>query len=259
MVDYSKWERFAADLSSDEEGTGTAPRVTTFNEKGRSITIGPTGATVVSNHPLERSSISQPKAGKEISCESEFQLDSRNGGVTGTFTWSQDRYDVCIRKELAPEVKAGDILIHFDHIESRLIIKNKSTKEALIEGTTRYKFEVNDDDICPVNWEIVSIPDPKVDTLAHRVLEITLRKVSPIPGAVIWWKHVFVDDPEIDVTKIADRVISSTSAASASAWEEAHKMFREKIAAEHRQPIQIDLDDDSEDENADETAEDDAR
>jgi len=102
-----------------------------------------------------------------------------------------------------------------------------------------------------------------------RVLEITFRKYSPIPGAVFWWDRMFSESEEIadgcaavDVTKIADRRGSSkapsasasgcssdsttttttnpeappsSSSSFAEVYAQAHQMFLEKIRAQKEQ------------------------
>ena len=68
-------------------------------------------------------------------------------------------------------------------------------------------------------------------------MEIVFRKVSPIPGSVIWWKNVFIGDAEIDLTAIPGR--GSASKEVATAWDEAHQLFKERIA--NRELIDINL------------------
>jgi hypothetical protein len=131
--------------------------------------------------------------------------------------------------------------VTFDRIESVLKVTTKDSN-IVMEGTVRYKFELNDEELCPIQWELVKITDPTA--AEHRVLEIILKKLSPIPGAIIWWKNVFVDDPEIDVTTIPDRQMSAASKEVSGAWDEAHRLFKERVAT--REPITIDLGDDAE-------------
>ena len=235
MVDYSKWDSFGADEEDDEE-TFQGPRVTTFEgDKGRSFIIGPSGATLVkaSENPL-----------KKLPCNSptEIELDSTNGGITDNFTWSQDRYDVYLRKAVQAELKASNVKIDFNIADNFLSVCDRSTGIIFFQGVLRYKFEINEQELCPIQWELVTIASKsssnKANNVDQRVLEIIFKKVSPIPGSIIWWKMVFLGDPEIDVTAIAGRGTVSTEISSA--WDEAHKLFREKIAT--RELVSVDLD-----------------
>jgi len=249
MVDYGKWDRMAADMSDEEDEDDRRPRVTTFaGDQGRSVVIGPSGAHLVPQPsaaaaaPAAATAAPSSSSSSASSSSSIFELSSRNGGVTARCTWCQDRLEAVVRKELPAGTKASDIAVTFDREGSVLTVTRSA--EVVLHGTVRYKFELNDDELCPVPWELVTIA-------GRRVLEITLKKLSPIPGAVIWWKHVFVDDPEIDVTAIPDRARSGGSGGAgtqdvANAWEEAHRLFKERAAA--REPITIDVDEEEDDE-----------
>ena len=229
MVDYSKWDSFGDD--EDEEETPRGPVVTTFEgEKGRSFVIGPQGAKLV-KVPVASTPISKKVSGN-------IQLDCGNGAVTDHFTWSQDRHEVTIRRLVPLALKASQIKMSYDACENSLAASNTQTGEEFFSGTLRYKFEINDeDDLCPVQCELVTPPETATEC---KVLEILFKKVSPIPGSVIWWKNVFVCDPEIDVTAIPGR--TQVSQDIAGAWDEAHKLFKERIST--REKITVDLDED---------------
>jgi hypothetical protein len=265
MVDYSKWDKFAADLSDDDEQEGIlsqSPRVTAFEgDSGRSFNIGPSGTQLLPEPPTKSITTTTTSSSATVitasssaaATTSSYELlSSRNGGVTNRCTWCQDRSEVILRKELPLSTKAGDIQVTFDRIESVLKVITKNSSRVM-EGTVRYKFELNDEELCPIQWELVTITDPTA--VEHRVLEIALKKLSPIPGAIIWWKNVFVDDPEIDVTTIPDRQMTAASKEVSGAWDEAHRLFRERVAT--REPITIDLGDDAEAEEAEPAQEDD--
>ena len=236
MVDYSKWNNFGADEEDDEE-TFQGPRVTTFEgEKGRSFVIGPSGASLVKASEIRTI---------KVPCHTpvEVELDRTNGGITDNFTWSQDRYEVCLRRTVRSELKASYIQIDFNPVENSLSVGDLSTGVNFFEGVLRYKFEINEQELCPIQWELVTLASQpssnSSDRRDQRVLEIVFKKVSPIPGSIIWWKMVFIGDPEIDVTTIAGRGKVSTEVSSA--WDEAHKLFREKIAT--RELVSVDLND----------------
>lgn len=238
MVDYSKWNNFGDD--EEEEEIYQHPRVTTFEgEKGRSFMIGPAGASLV-KAPV----VTTVAASNEES--QEFRLDSQNGAVTQHFTWSQDRQEVCIRRIISSSLKASHLRISYDPCENTLSVNNTQTGLDLFSGILRYKFVMNDDDdLCPVPWELVTLPNSNaVEGNGIRVLEIILKKASPIPGSIIWWKNVFVTDPEIDVTSIPGR--GKVSEEVAGAWDEAHKLFKERIATREKVTVDLHYDDENE-------------
>ena len=238
MVDYSKWNSFGDD--EEDEETFSHPRVTTFEgEKGRSFVIGPSGVNIL------KASTSEPvhlKASKKETVV-EFQLDATNGGIMESYTWSQTSHEVFIRKIVPSDLKASNVNVKFEPSSGLLSAFDLKSNICLFEGNISYKVEFDSDDqIGSVQWELVTVSESskkKGPTVDHRVLEITLKKVSPIPRSIIWWKNVFVGSPEIDVTAIAGR--GSASKESASVWDEAHKLFREKIAT--RELINVDVDD----------------
>ena len=238
MVDYSKWANFGDDEIEDD--VPQHPRVTTFEgEKGRSFIIGPAGASLV-KVPTVSASISPP--GDPL----EFLLDHLNGAVTQHFTWSQDRQEVCIRKVVPSSLKASHLRISYDACSNSLSVKNNETGLDLISGILRYKIAIDDeDDLSPVPWELVTRTNGSSGVKKDiRILELVLKKVSPIPGSIIWWKNVFVNDPEIDVTSIPGR--EKVSQEVAGAWDEAHKLFKERISS--REKVTVNLDDDEDDE-----------
>jgi hypothetical protein len=169
--------------------------------------------------------------------EKVLQLDSSNGGITSKFTWSQDRHEVCIQREILPSVKASDISVIFDASEYKLSVTDKNNGE-LFSGILRYKFEINEEDsLSPIQWELKDISNN--DGQNYRIFIIDFKKVSPIPGSIIWWKNVFVDDDEIDVSIIPGR--EKPSKEVAGAWDEAHKLFKDRLAT--REKVVVDLDD----------------
>ena len=235
MVDYSKWDSFGDDDDeNDSDVISHLPHVTTFEgEKGRSFVIGPSGVNLIPTLPTHL-----PDQ-KEV----PLALNCKNGGVTSSFTWSQDRNEVRICKIVASDLKASNVKIDFDASKDKLAVFEIHPYRVIFEGTLRYKFEIDYDDLCPIQWELVRTPANTTvcneKTGDDRILEIVFKKVSPIPGSVIWWKNVFVGDTEIDVTAISGR--GSTSKEVAAAWDEAHQLFKSRIAS--RELIDVNLED----------------
>ena len=117
-----------------------------------------------------------------------------------------------------------------------------------------------------VDWEVVSFH------CGTRAVKITLGKASPMKGVVIWWDRLFsshAQSPRIDVEKIkgrrgGDRILKGKSGSNAtgggkvpspslssssssspsspsfsSAWEQAHEMFKEKMAAKKKNNAKV--------------------
>lgn len=57
MVDYSKWDKFASELS-DEEEDAKGPMVHHVEEGGR-VTIGPDGATIAAHSAQSESAVAE--------------------------------------------------------------------------------------------------------------------------------------------------------------------------------------------------------
>ena len=84
---------------------------------------------------------------------------------------------------------------------------------------------------------------------------MTLRKKSPIPGAVFWWKNVFVGDPEIDLATITGRR-GDPGNVTTELWAEAQRQFRQRIQDQTREPIEVDISSDENDHDGEENGND---
>jgi hypothetical protein len=93
----------------------------------------------------------------------------------------------------------------------------------------------------PLDWVI----ERQVLTDAPYI-SITLFKAVPMMGMSIWWKRPLLSVPELDYNVInpGDRANSCTTGntnnngqAFAQAWEEAHRMFREKRQQENENDV----------------------
>lgn len=229
MVDYSKWDSFAADLSdSDDDGK---PIVTKLNDRSK-VHIGPSGVSITSNTDESLSnSLSLNQATLESTKKLSFEK-SDNGGTTDLFHWNQTRYEVQIYALLPKEARACDVKVQYDP-ESKLL--EFSLRESKIfGGILNYPIEGMADDI---DWEIKRTATNGQD---NKSLFVTLKKKSIISNATVWWSCIFIGDPEIDVTQIKGR----GKQPDMSIWEQAHSMFKERI--EKRQIIEIDTSEEQE-------------
>ena len=94
-----------------------------------------------------------------------------------------------------------------------------------------------------VDWEIDATYPGK------KMIQITFLKALPMQGLTIWWNKPVMDYPEIDVLKdIEGRSSENNDASSQSkqqkmkaTWDEAHRMFREKVKKREKQEIDISM------------------
>lgn len=261
MVDYSKWDKFERELSEDDDEANHMPGVTQFSkEGGESISIGPNGYEVVeksaappavSRNPLSKALLSRTEdrnhssspTPSELAAKELKALESKNGRVCENYSWSQDKYEVVITVPLDTTIKAKDLQVALEdrNLFVRMCAGGTSAFQfPILSGPLRYAVELSDvasEQGCPFDWEIKTKPSgiPNVD---RKVMEIVLKKKSPIPGAVIWWENVFEDGPRIDVTTIEGRNMSSTAAVN-DTWAEAQKAFADRIASNPPEKIEV--------------------
>mmetsp|Transcript_38422 Transcript_38422/g.39099 ORF Transcript_38422/g.39099 Transcript_38422/m.39099 type:complete len:240 (+) Transcript_38422:245-964(+) len=235
MVDYSKWDSFAADLSdSDEEPTPSVKKL----EDGSKVHIGPTGVSLSSADAKDSNIISAPLTSSLSSTDKNVDKDTENGGSTEKFRWSQSREEIMIRCDVPSSIRAADILYDY-HEESRnLVFRFKD--EILFEGKLKYPIDLPEEGL---DWELHDKKKSRIEEIEgieeskrEREIVVNLRKKCVIAGATLWWSCVFQGDPEIDVTAIQGRRSESLG----DSWEEAHRMFRERV--KNREKIEVNTD-----------------
>jgi len=91
-------------------------------------------------------------------------------------------------------------------------------------------------------------PDWEMKTFGEgRHVKISLKKAVPMAGMVLWWKTPVEGGAEIDVGEIADRTKGTGTAGGdgtyKEAWDEAHRMFKEKIKDKEKGKTEIDCGD----------------
>jgi len=94
-----------------------------------------------------------------------------------------------------------------------------------------------------VDWEI-DATDPR-----KKFIKITMLKALPMQGLTIWWSRPVLDYPEINVVKDIKGRGNTTGSEGATSesrqekmkatWDEAHRLFREKIKKREKQSINI--------------------
>jgi hypothetical protein len=88
----------------------------------------------------------------------------------------------------------------------------------------------------PVHWaqedEEEKIMDWSIERCSGSTnfLVFSLRKAVPMQGMFVWWRRPLLSFPEVDVPAASST--NTTSQEFSNAWEEAHKLFREKRASQ---------------------------
>lgn len=169
--------------------------------------------------------------------------------TTRRLYWSQDRYSVFLRLELhdREQVELVDVPAVVPYTERfsatgstkpRLVCRGATGTDAsanqqcpvvLLEGDLPHPVHLAEEDE-DVDWSIV-----RDGTSTGRFLFITLYKAVPMQGVFVWWRRPLMQFPEVEVDYVKNTDGSSGTSSSSSAnqdfvkaWDEAHRMFREK-------------------------------
>lgn len=205
----------------------------------------------------------------------KLNLLTRNGGSfvdpsTGTESyWSQDRNEVVLSIAFDPSkfssrhirVQVRGALNYKDRFAAvggdRATDTGTGTKggsgnskgkinvtttcgSTIIEGYLAYAIYLPEDEE-EVDWEI-DATNPK-----KKLIKITLLKALPMQGLTIWWSKPMMNYPEIDVVKDiegrgnedGDAKTKSKQEKMKASWDEAHRLFREKVKNREKQVIDI--------------------
>ena len=180
---------------------------------------------------------------------------TKNGGqfideaTQSQIFWSQDRQEVTIHIEFdSCEIKSKDIRVLASgmvtygernaavgggecngklKVTATVDNGNGNTTKTLLEGELPHRIHLAEDEDY-VEWEILTENDDR------KFVVVTLRKAVPMAGVVIWWDCILKHCPKIDLSGIEGRNKKSSDGSGAgmeSAWEEAHRLFKEKVKA----------------------------
>jgi hypothetical protein len=129
--------------------------------------------------------------------------------------------------EKIQSVKVQGVLPHADRhcavgsTKPRLEICNNIC--CLLEGDLPHQVHLPQDED-EIDWS-VERDDKKKFVL------VTLYKAVPMEGVFVWWRRPLMDFPEIEIENESSSA-SSKSKEFVQAWEEAHRLFREKKKAQ---------------------------
>ena len=202
---------------------------------------------------------------------SKREMIVRNGGEfcqDGTLLalWSQDRNEVIVSVPLDPTVisprtiqvqivgilpfserysavgwtssnkEAGSLLV-------TATVRNES-KTVLLSGELPHFVHLSEGED-EVEWEVEDCENFGITKSEYgsqsKLLRITLRKAVPMSGLSVWWSQPLMHFPKIDITKLQDRGINNAEKQEAiqKSWDEAHRLFKEKISSREKEVIDI--------------------
>ncbi len=200
-------------------------------------------------------------------------LLTRNGGsfldpsTNVESFWSQDRHEVvfCVAfdpskimsRDICVKVKGAlNFVDRFAAVGGDKVIDSQNTKSkskgeiniTTVNGSNIFRGHLAYSIYLPegeeeVDWEI-DATDPR-----KKLIKITLLKALPMQGLTIWWSKPMLNYPEIDVLKDIEgrgdqsgregTTTQSKQEQMKATWDEAHRLFREKIKKREKQSINI--------------------
>ena len=251
MVDYSKWDKFVADLSSDEEEYVKAkPRITAF-DKPTAVTIGPSGLpskrkpAAPSSAPRIMAAGSGEMKGSGSGVGDLLSAFSKNGASCEGYCWSQTSDAAVLRVWVPLDVVAKRVRVRIlakpkkikdEKSADKLANATSDTKaffgedfwlsvdvdkKPVVEGQLGYPVVLDDDYDGGVDWQLETEGE-------RRWITVDLVKKNPLKGVKIWWSRLLTGETGIDLQKISDRRKSSSQ--MKKNWEEAHRLFQQKVS-----------------------------
>jgi len=267
-IDYSKWdnlEEYSSSNSGDdnEEESNHLPRVTrldapskvTFGGSSASATIQPSSSVptipATSSSAVANQATLESKHQKLNQQQQEEQWTAKGGTVVVNSNeqerklyWCQDRYSVSLRLQLCPAEKVKSVtaegIVKFEDrhaaistTKPRLQCRgyksgkgNENNNLVLLNGELPHPVHLAEDEE-DIDWSVVTTTavDSSSSSPSERYLLITLYKAVPMQGVFIWWRRPLMQFPEIEMDKNTN---DHQQQQFRDAWEEAHKLFREK-------------------------------
>lgn len=227
VLDYSKWDHIG-DSESDEDmpqvHVSKLTEKTTF-ANGLTATPATKGSTQAQPSVVSSAAVSS-KAAQGTAVDAY----TRNGGQTNSYLWCQDERTCTVRLPVPKGTRAKFVRVKAQNQSLHVGVITPPNKQAVqcLEGKLAFPIDESDEAL-EDHWRLEDATLPLGQASKdHRCLVITLTKKTPVAGVVMWWNRVMQDDAPLDTTKFADRQNSGKSITSA--WSEAHKLFKEKVA-----------------------------
>ncbi|GMI08192.1 hypothetical protein TrVE_jg12506 [Triparma verrucosa] len=272
---YSKWDNIECSSSEDEDdGRGDdrgMPQVTKFDNKS-TITFGGNGPVTVADStnsvdtpsaptptPAVRAPISPSKLPTPPPPSSPptfkggsflYPSSPSNPIITSpqSIHWSQTSTSLTLSLLLPPSLKSPSITCTLKNASPftsrnstvgspKTTLKITFSSHSVLSEILQHDVYINDEDETEdkhtPEWEVITYSKQSNDTVdtVERYLTITLEKATPSSNVVIWWTKVFRDvGEEVAVEREGGKGMKET-------WEEAHRMFREKVKGRGKEEV----------------------
>jgi len=220
-MDYSKWDRLARELSSDEDSASeeyrkNSPQITKFNAP-QQITINPINTKELPNHPNNSET-------STLSSTSSLSTFTRNGKSIYSqtndllYSWGQSKSHVHLFIPLSNNKitsKSLIVQVFLTSNENTFVPHSNnplcnelhviSKPNSILFHTQFQHFIVLDHDENQneySDWQITHFD-------SHRGILISMQKYQPISASTFWWNSINPSNPNelpIDVASIPDRL-----------------------------------------------------
>ena len=171
MVDYSKWDKFAAEITDSDDDEDKSMNVTKFDQP-TSVQLG-------------------EKNEKKTSVPRRKSFDpSRNGGRNETHWWGQNEKECWVYILVPQHVQQRKLSSHIDNSMICVIERNG---KLILKGTLAHKIKSETSKILPedIDWELVesnNLQDARKDT---KFIKIHFQKEMVVSGCIHWWSRIF--------------------------------------------------------------------
>ena len=246
VLDYSKWDNLTLSSDEEEEEPSTMHNRSSWKptvhrlDKPTSVTFGgpeskvdydSTQKSVVASTPTISKKTATPRSSTPVN---SF---TTNGASTDTHSWSQTRTEVILRVYIPFSLGGKNIKLQIPNERTLSIqIVGNSTVEPLapllVTGNLSFPI-VPVPDAMDIDWEIERNKNSQNKKESCCVRVTVLKKVVSTQ-LIVWWNRVYEEEEvQIDVKTIEGRKSGGVEGMNKaqSVWAEAHKMFREKVAA----------------------------
>jgi hypothetical protein len=101
----------------------------------------------------------------------------------------------------------------------------------VVQGDLSYFCRAEEDDLIS-HWEVKDL------NKEERVIQVQLTKWQVADNVVMWWKKLFVHEPELDPKAMEDRK-GKEKQSFAEVWNSAEEMFKQKVRSKDKININV--------------------
>lgn len=243
-IDYSKWDYI--EESDQSNGSDPEDMVPSCSSVARlsspsAVCIGPGGASIVNPHvsnPFGKQFRPLDSAPVTDRSEDDILYDclTKNGAKEGeSHMWSQTDDSATISFLVPLDLRSKDISgfrIHEVDVvrdgvalrRPRIEFSYRMPSNVAVTITNDFYYPLKlDSDLLDGCWELKTIHN-------QRFLIVQVFKMSVAAGVVIWWDRCFSTDINLLNTSTIQSRKSAQSQRFQQVWEEAHDLFRQRMA-----------------------------